>query len=431
MPRVVGFGGTWREPHQWLSGIDLPTRHRHADHVTNSLPDGLVLRAAEPTDIDQVVALLVERGDPEDGVDLRLVVEDAGTACCAVVVDDDRVVSTATLLDETVVLGGVPIPAGQVELVATDREYEGRGLVRALMGWAHERSSDRGHLAQVMIGIPYFYRQFGYQYAITLPTDRSVQAVPPAPDGHTARLAGPADIPAMAGLQDAAQQAYDLRMPHSPECWRWLVTREGSSQVVVERAGAVVATGRITDPDDEMRLGEIAATDPIAARALLAHAAGLVGTGELMIKERPGSLAGDVLEEFLAPATEALSYYARVPDVSRLLDHLRPVLSARLVAAGLTDGTGEAVVSFFRHHVRLGYADGSVETVSAGGPMQSPGSVGGAGVAPDQVAPLLFGPHGIAGLAERHPDVYPGPNADLVLALFPPVTADLLTFYLP
>ena len=44
--------------------------------------------------------------------------------CCAVVVDGDRVVSTATLLDETLVLGGVPIPAGQVELVATDRAYE-------------------------------------------------------------------------------------------------------------------------------------------------------------------------------------------------------------------------------------------------------------------------------------------------------------------
>jgi len=52
-------------------------------------------------------------------------------------------------------------------------------------------------------------------------------------------------------------------------------------------------------------------------------------------------------------------------------------------------------------------------------------------VAPDLVGPLLFGPDGIAGLAERHPDVYPGPNETLVQALFPPVRADLLTFYLP
>ena len=73
------------------------------------------------------------------------------------------------------------IAAGQVELVATDRAYEGRGLVRALMGWAHDRSARRGHLVQVMIGIPYFYRLFGYQYSIVLPKARSVRAVPPRP----------------------------------------------------------------------------------------------------------------------------------------------------------------------------------------------------------------------------------------------------------
>jgi hypothetical protein len=65
---------------------------------------------------------------------------DAGWSSCAVVVDGDRVVSTATLLDETLHIGGVDIPAGQVELVATDRGYEARGLVRELIGWAHERS---------------------------------------------------------------------------------------------------------------------------------------------------------------------------------------------------------------------------------------------------------------------------------------------------
>jgi len=63
--------------------------------------------------------------------------------------------------------------------------------------------------------------------------------------------------------------------------------------------------------------------------------------------------------------------------------------------------------------------------------MQAPASVGGAGIAPDLTASLLFGPEGITGLAEAHPDVYCGPNETLMGVLFPPVHADLLTFYLP
>jgi hypothetical protein len=63
--------------------------------------------------------------------------------------------------------------------------------------------------------------------------------------------------------------------------------------------------------------------------------------------------------------------------------------------------------------------------------MQAPGTAGGAGVAPDQLGPLLFGPHGIVGLSHRHPDVYPGRHRELMAALFPPLSSDLLTFYVP
>jgi predicted N-acetyltransferase YhbS len=403
--------------------------------VSQPLPAGLLLRTARPADREQIAALLTDRGDAADAVDHRLIVEDpdAGWECCAVVVDGDRVVSTTTLLDETLILAGVAIPAGQVELVATDRRYEGRGLARALMGWAHERSAALGHLVQVLIGIPYFYRRFGYQYAIPLPPTRRVLGVPPPCDGYAVRPAGPSDLAAMAALQDAVQQAYDVRMPHSPACWRWLVARQGSGQLLVERDGIPVATARITPPDeDEVMLGDVAATEPAAAHALVQYSQKLCGGREFAVKERPGSLAGEALEPFLAPRSpQAEAYYVRVSDPVAVLDRLRPVLSARLGPSGLAPGDGEILLSFFGSHVRLPYRDGTVVGIRAGGPMQAPGSAGGAGIAPDLVGALLFGPHGIAGLAERHPDVYPGPRGDLMRALFPPVSADLLTLYLP
>jgi predicted N-acetyltransferase YhbS len=386
-----------------------------AGPVSRPLTGGLELRTARPTDLDRIAALLTDRGEPADAVDHRLIVgdPDAGWDWCAVVADGPTVAATAMLLDETLVLDGLAIPAGQVELVATAREYEGRGLARALMAWAHERSARRGQLAQVMLGIPYFYRRFGYQYAVDLPQARSLLMAPTRLDHYTVRRAGPADIAAMARLQEAAQRGYDLTMAHSPAGWRWLVARTGSSHLVVE-------------------LGEVAAVEPEAAHALAAHVVAQ-GDGGCTVMERPGSLGGDALEGFLAPRSrQAASYYLRVPDPRALLDHMRPVLSDRLAAAtGLARDGGEAIVSFFRHHVRLVYEKRAVVEVQAGGRMQAPASAGGAGVAPDLVAPLLFGPHGIVGLAERHPDVYPGPDEALMAALFPPVRADLLTIYLP
>jgi predicted N-acetyltransferase YhbS len=390
------------------------------------MTDGLVLRTARPEDLDQIGALLADRGEPADAVDHRLVVEDpdAGWEACAVVVDGDRVVSTATLLDETLVLDGVRIPASQVELVATDRDYEGRGLVRALMGWAHERSAAQGRWVNVMLGIPYFYRQFGYTYAIPISATRPVTGRPDGA-GHVLRAAGVEDIPVMARLQDAEQAHADLRMPHSPALWRWLVARDGSRQWLVERDGVPVATGRTTPPEEGVRLCEVAAVDEAAARALLAL------TGAAEVTERPGSVAGAALEPLLGPAKEeANSYYVRIGDPVALLDHLRPVFGRRLADGGHGDREGEAIVSFYRSHVRLPFQAGEVGPVVVGGRMQGPGAAGGAGVAPDMLASLLFGPHGLKGLTARFPDVYPGPNADLMHTLFPPVRGDLMTFYL-
>ncbi len=396
-------------------------------------PDGLELRGLRGEDMDQVCELLASRGEDADAVDLRLVVADpaAGLDAVAVVVDGDRVVSTATLLDETLRLGGVAIPAGQVELVATHRDHEGRGLVRDLMAWAHRRSRDRGHLAQIMTGIPYFYRQFGYSYSIRMHRWRRRTETPSAgaTSGVSVRRATEADIPALAALHDDAQRGTDLAMPRSPACWRWVVARDGTHQLVAERAGAVVGTARFVPPPEDPMLGELAAADPAAALALLAYC----DADDLPVAERPGTIAGDAVEPYLAPGTGHGQewYYARIEDLGALLTHLSPLLAARLAAAGMDDKDHEVLISSFRSHVRFTIGPAGVTAMTAGGPEQAPGSKGGCGIPPDALPPLLFGPYGALGLEEMLPDCYLAGTRHLMAALFPPVTADLLTFYLP
>lgn len=394
-----------------------------------TLPDGYELRESRPADLDELSALLTARGDAFDAQDLRLVVRDAGHDACAVVTHEGRVVSTATLLDETVTVRGprgaaVTLPAGQVELVATDRAHEGRGLVRALMGWAHDRSRRRGHLVQVMLGISYFYRQFGYEYAMPQPRWLAVRERPDPPADVTVREATPADVPAMDALQ--RHPTADVVMPHSARCWQWLLERDGSRQLVAERGGEIVGAGRVLPPHEDPHLGELAVADEAAAVALVAHE----WRSGLQVQQRLGTVGADAIAPLVAPADhERWWYYARVPDFAELLRALAPVLSARLLDAGLTDER-ELVISSFRSHVRLALGPDGVRGVTAGGAMQSVAAVKGSAVPPDAVAQLLLGPHGAVGLAERLPDCYLQTNRDVMAALFPPVHADVLCYYL-
>jgi predicted N-acetyltransferase YhbS len=395
--------------------------------MPSSLANGLVLRTATHSDIRGAAELLASRGDSHDAVDLGLMVDSEGLDGVAVVVDGDRVVSTLALLDEVVHLDGVAVPTGQVELVATDPDHEGRGLVRALMGWAHERSVGRGHLLQVMIGIPYFYRQFGYEYAIPMAPWHPVVRVPPPVGDIALRRATLADIPAMQALQERIPA--DVRMGHTPSCWRWLVQRSGSEQWLAERQGEVVGVARILPPSEGAALAELATTDDDAAIALVGLAAGRVDE-RLVVQRRAGTPSA--LETFLGEPTEQPDwYYARVGRLAPLLVHLAPVLQARLRAADLGDRDHEVLLSSWRSHLRFSIGPSGFRLLAEGGPEQAPISKGGSGVPPDALASLLLGPYGAIGLEERRPDCHLGRQRELLDALFPARTADLLTFYLP
>lgn len=403
-------------------------------------PAGLELRLAVPTDLQQLGELLVARGEEGDDVDLQLVVEDSpsGWSSTAVVVDGDRIVSTATLIEELPTLRNVPLPVGQIDLVATDTEYEGRGLVRALMGWAHARSAELGHVAQVMLGIPYFYRRFGYTYAVDI-ADRRVlsRSIPDADEqqtSHQVSKAALSDIPDLIRLNDAAQSSAEFRMPHTAERWRWIVQQGGSSTWIVRNtAGVAVASGRTTPPDDDVLLAEVTATDPAGALVLLRQAQSLA-EDELKVASRPG-VAAETWEPLLAaPEVEGEQYYNRVPDVRRLLDAIRPVFAARLDEAGMVLADipdKQIIVCTFAHSYTIPVIDGRFGPTVEGGAMQSPGMHGAVAIAPDLIGAAIFGPHGLEGLDRKHPDVYAARNGELMRTLFPPVTSDLLTFYLP
>ena len=89
---------------------------------------------------------------------------------CTVVEDIEtgKIVSSMLLLPQTWTVAGIPIQVSRPELVGTAPEYRKMGLVRRQFEVLHAISDDRGDLIQGITGIPYYYRQFGYEMAVDL-----------------------------------------------------------------------------------------------------------------------------------------------------------------------------------------------------------------------------------------------------------------------
>ena len=109
------------------------------------------------------------------------------------------------------------------------------GLIRLIGGadWCGRssmcctpRAMRAGHLAQGITGIPWYYRQFDYEYAIDLDGGRCVYPalIAPLQDGETEayhfRLATPDDLPLVMALYDRDCARSLVACPRSVEEWR-------------------------------------------------------------------------------------------------------------------------------------------------------------------------------------------------------------------
>ncbi len=389
------------------------------------------MRRATEDDVEGLIELNAGGHGDTVGVQLRCAFGTKGLVPgdFAVVCDGTRAVATIGLMRVKLRLAGVEIPAGQPEFVVTDPDYQRRGLARDLMGLVHTWSAESGDLVQIVAGIPYFYRQFGYQYGLVRPRERLV--APESDLGDTGewetRRATVDDIPAMRALEEAVQSRVDLSLPYPDEIWPVLAGLPPAEELAVAvRDNAVGAVARILAPEGPpVHVQALAAGEVSAARALLHRARRRCPGTALVVAERPGSVVPAALPAASPPVPRRKWLYLRIPDLAALLAHLRPVLSHRLSQSCLSQESGRTVISLYGSSVELRFDRGAVLSVSPG-PGGAPADPSGTShVPPDLTAALVFGEDGVTGL-EHHPDVSLRRDRALLGVLFPPLRIDAL-----
>ena len=158
-------------------------------------------------------------------------------------------------------LGGVSFGVGRPEIVATLPAYRKRGLIRGLFEMFHARSAARGEMAQAITGIDYYYRQFGYEYALDLGGSRTfaVEGVPPLREGevepYKLRAATVDDVPHLQALYAQRCRNSLVYSETTEDDWRYYITIWDEPVVrsqAPERAGVAIRVHMIVDRDGQV-----------------------------------------------------------------------------------------------------------------------------------------------------------------------------------
>src|SRR5713226_7075807 len=205
------------------------------------LGEGLVLRRGRAADAEALAAFNADVLRPQDATepnatmaawtrDLFTGRHPTFTPDQATVVEhrsSGTIVSSVLLISQIWSFAGIPVRVGQPELVGTHVDYRGRGLVRAQFEVIHRWSDEHGHQLQAIAGIPWFYRQFGYELALARgggPFVHTSSLMPPPrqdPPAYRLRAMGEEDLGFAVELDAHAAERSLITVPRDAGLWRY------------------------------------------------------------------------------------------------------------------------------------------------------------------------------------------------------------------
>lgn len=430
---------------------------------------GLVLRWSVPSDLENLKQLygnVFRGGRSTNPFNARMGywVEDlmsgrhplSGPNDFAVVEDTERgrLAAATCLMNQTWDYDGVALPVGRPEIVATEAEYRNRGLIRAIFDLIHARSAARGHLAQGITGIPYYYRQFGYEFALDLGGGRTqlISSVAPLKEGESEpyllRPATPEDLPKVRELYDCERARAGLSTQIDPDYWRftlggmhpqsaegWVIQMIADARAEGQPVRGYVMYRRMRNGDTVVVVG--LAVEPgvplVGVLPSVTRALAELGKSLEQWEPKPELTPAKILFELgrSHPVYSALgptlwpdqarpyAWYVRVADAPAFIRRVAPVLERRLAGSVQAGYTGDLKISFYRGGLWLKFEQGRLTSVE---PWQAPvmDSDAMAGCPPLVFLQLLFGHRSLQELRDIFPDVWANDAGRTLLeALFP------------
>ncbi len=430
--------------------------------LPRELDNGLILRWATSGDAEELAHfnLALHSDNPDEPfmglyywtLDLMRGVHPTTKASDFTVVVDtnanDRIVSSLNLISQTWAYEGIPFGVGRPELVATLPEYRRRGLVRAQMEAIHTLSASRGELVTAITGIPWYYRQFGYEMGLNLGGSRQLFWARPGNDKpvehelYRIRLATTEDIPLMhelyrghlgqspvVRLRDDAAWRYEMADAHT-ESLAYIMPR-----LIETLDGRVVGYVIWYERGTSFSITEFGVLSGHSWRAIgrfvirhLRQEANVLNENRELKKQLTNisfRLGDDhPLYDALGPDLERqirpYAWYIRVPDIPSFLRHITPVLEKRLARSVVAGHTGKMKINLYRSRFVLDWQSGRLSEISDNYE-QTNIEDGDAHFPELTFLQLLFGYSSIDELTLAYADLYTESNDALVLlrALFP------------
>jgi predicted acetyltransferase len=287
----------------------------------------------------------------------------------------DRIVSTLNLIPMTWSVGGVLLKVAEMGCVATLAEYRNSGLCRRLTNEFHKTVAEQEFDLSAIEGIPFFYRQFGYEYAVPLDeeTRLPLNKIPDYKPKHKIRSFTEGDIPEAMQLLSRTQQKFYVHSVRGGQIWKmqqetgmvWEHLFEGYA---VEIDGKMVAYFRVcyNAENKELLLREITDVTLALSQTILAFLKNLGkqhGLETLVSRISRHEFFTEQLICLGGVYSHPYAWQIRITDYAKILTKMKSLFEMRLSQSEFRNLTEKLNLNFRRFTVQMTVDNGKVTDV--------------------------------------------------------------------
>ena len=287
----------------------------------------------------------------------------------------EKAVAGSLLIPQVWRLGGVELKVAEMGCVGTDPKYRGKNLQGILNNEFDKYAGEHGFDLCVLAGIPFFYRQFGYQYAVQLNYSTEIQ-LDKIPEKETELLIGyftdehieKADI-----FLRKSQERYLVHSVRSQEIWG-MQQKTGTYGAEPFQTSALfienefVGYYRFSENQEkktiyikELAVNEIVTPEGLAG-VIVKHALKLGLT-----KLYTGLSHQDEFSRYLitqgANIIKPYAWQVKILDLTKFLTKIRPLLEFRIENSKFKGVSKELTMNFWKFAVKVKIDDGKVTDI--------------------------------------------------------------------
>ncbi len=405
------------------------------------LGNGLILRCAKESDIKlllELVSILFSQNVvpflsrflkdfPDFAIEDFFIIFDTNSG---------KIVATLCLIRSTCVLNGTEFPVGHMGIVGTHPDYRNQGLIRKLNEAFEARAAEYNLPMIVIAGIPFFYRIFGYEYAISMGGTLLVpsESIPALKQGEkepvTITKVTAKSFPEYLRCREKGNTYLDFYRKLTQRDYNFLsggeLGEEGTIELyLVKQGNNAVGSFNLIAAWGNMEIRELWLEDAQFIPSILRFAKEISKKlGQSLHVQKPSKESLIPVLEQISRTTfgKAYAWYVRIPSIKRFLQAIRPVLEARLVDSEFKGWTGKLRLSCYHEGYELVFSKGKLVDIKQLEKKEI--SDMDISIPPLVANQLLMGYRTLEELSMIYPDViWRAVRAPLISVLFPKIRA--------